>query len=74
MPIYEYTCEGCGAKFDQLQRSMSNEIKPKCPKCGSPRTHRALSVFAVGAEGAGKPSSEAPMCGRCGEAPGSCSM
>jgi putative FmdB family regulatory protein len=38
MPIYEYTCEGCGSKFDQLQRSMSTEVKPKCPKCGSVKT------------------------------------
>ena len=76
MPIYEYTCEGCGSKFDQLQRSMSNEVKPKCPKCGSQKTHRALSVFAVGAEGGAKSSGSAdvPMCGRCGGAPGSCSM
>ena len=75
MPIYEYTCQGCGAKFEQLQRSMSNEVKPKCPDCGSPKTARAMSVFAVGADSGGKSSASSDLtCGRCGGAPGSCSM
>ena len=76
MPIYEYTCAACNARFEQLQRTMSSDVKPKCPRCGSPKTNRALSVFAVGAEGASKSStsSDAPMCGRCGGPPGSCSM
>ena len=74
MPIYEYTCAACNAKFEQLQRSMSNEIKPKCPECGSAQTNRALSLFAVGAESSkASASSDVPMCGRCGGAPGSCS-
>lgn len=74
MPIYEYTCRQCDAKFEQLVRSMSGQEKLNCPKCGSARTARALSVFAVGAE-SGKSSapSDAPMCGRCG-GPGPCAM
>jgi putative FmdB family regulatory protein len=74
MPIYEYTCGKCGHKFDQLVRSMNSTEGQKCPKCGSGKTARALSVFAVGAEGqksAG--SSDMPMCGRCG-GPGPCAM
>ena len=81
MPIYEYTCKACNEKFEQLQRTMSSAIneqatKVKCPSCGSPKTARALSVFAVGAEGAGarfKAAASAPpgMCGRCG-GPGPC--
>lgn len=75
MPIYEYTCRECGAKFEQLVRSMSGGEKFNCPKCGSKQTNRALSVFAVGAEGAKASSaaSDMPMCGRCGE-PGPCAM
>jgi putative FmdB family regulatory protein len=74
VPIYEYTCKSCDAKFEQLQRSMTNEVKAKCPSCGSTKTARVLSVFAVGAEGSGKSAaaSSAPgMCGRCG-GPGPC--
>lgn len=74
MPIYEYTCRQCNTKFEQLVRSMSNEAKLHCPKCGSAKTARALSVFAVGAEAAkSSASSDAPICGRCG-GPGPCAM
>jgi putative FmdB family regulatory protein len=75
MPIYEYTCQSCNKKFDHLARTMSGDHRADCPECGSKKTTRALSVFAVGAEGAGKsPSDDSPMCGRCGGAPGSCGM
>jgi putative FmdB family regulatory protein len=74
MPIYEYTCEACNKKFDQLVRTMSGEAKVKCPECGSSKTARALSVFAVGAEGPkSKSLPQGGGCGRCG-GPGPCSM
>ena len=75
MPIYEYACRDCNNRFEQLVRTMSGDDKFKCPECGSAKTARALSVFAVKAE-AGKSSSarpDAPMCGRCG-GPGPCAM
>lgn len=78
MPVYEYTCEKCNKRFDHLARSMSApaEAKPVCPECGSKKTTKALSVFAVGGEGAGSPAGgdDDPMCGRCGGAPGSCQV
>jgi putative FmdB family regulatory protein len=73
MPIYEYTCKSCNAKFDQLVRSMSAADKQKCPKCGSSQTARSFSVFAVGAESAKSSASDAPICGRCG-GPGPCAL
>jgi len=78
VPIYEYTCESCSNKFEQLVRTMSGDANAKCPECGSTKTARSLSVFAVGAEGGRSKSSrgaaDVPMCGRCGGAPGSCQM
>lgn len=79
MPIYEYACKSCDAKFEQLVRRMSGEAEgpaAKCPSCGSEQTARALSLFAVSSEsvGGGGGASEDPMCGRCGGAPGSCGM
>ena len=78
MPIYEYTCGSCRGTFDQLQRTMSSAEaapSPACPTCGSDRTARSLSLFAVAADTAGKSAgSDAPaggMCG-CGRVPGSC--
>jgi putative FmdB family regulatory protein len=70
MPIYEYSCGKCDHKFEFLQRSIANPTKVACPKCGSEKTDRALSVFAVGAESA---KSSPGMCGRCG-GPGPCGM
>ena len=74
MPIYEYNCKSCDARFEQLLRTMNSDAKVKCPACGSSQTARALSVFAVGAEASSSKSSasSAPgMCGRCG-GPGPC--
>jgi putative FmdB family regulatory protein len=73
MPIYEYTCSSCKQKFEQLVRSMkAADEAVKCPQCGSEKTARSLSVFAVSSTVGG--SSDAPTCGRCGGAPGSCGM
>jgi len=73
MPIYEYACSSCSAKFERLIKSMSSKESVKCPECGSAKTNRALSVFAVGGEPAKSQSSEPGMCGRCG-GPGPCGM
>ena len=64
MPLYEYRCFDCEARFDAL-RAMSDADAPiACPKCGSESTRRTISLFsAVGGEGviagAGAP------CGSC---------
>jgi putative FmdB family regulatory protein len=76
MPIYEYTCTTCKTKFEHLARSMNADVKAPCPSCGSDKTARALSVFAV-SSGSGKSDAggdDSPMCGRCGGSPGSCQM
>jgi putative FmdB family regulatory protein len=74
MPIYEYTCQSCKNAFEHLQRTMSDGPKPKCPECGSAKTARKLSVFAVAGESSkSTAASDGPAtCGRCGGAPGSC--
>jgi putative FmdB family regulatory protein len=73
MPIYEYLCGKCNLKFEQLVRTMDAQARFACPKCGSEKTARTLSVFAVGTE-SGKSAGDMPSCGRCGGAPGSCGM
>jgi len=64
MPLYEYICQKCEARFDAL-RAMSDADAPiACPACGSEETGRAISLFsAIGGEGviAGAGSS----CGSC---------
>jgi putative FmdB family regulatory protein len=41
MPIYEFECEGCGARFEELVAAGSPA--PGCPECGSARTRRLIS-------------------------------
>jgi putative FmdB family regulatory protein len=73
VPIYEFTCNRCDNKFEKLVRSMKGEQTIDCPKCGSSKTVRTLSVFAVGGEQKGASSQNSGTCGRCG-GPGPCSL
>jgi putative FmdB family regulatory protein len=41
MPIYEFECEECGARFEELVAAAA--AAPACPECGSERTRRLLS-------------------------------
>ena len=43
MPMYDYVCAACGAKFEELCRN-GEETAPVCPQCGSADTQRQLSV------------------------------
>nr|MBC7246020.1 zinc ribbon domain-containing protein [Chloroflexota bacterium] len=45
MPIYEYRCTQCGEKFEKWLRSMSAEVDICCPRCGSQRVEKAISLF-----------------------------
>jgi putative FmdB family regulatory protein len=44
MPIYEFQCEGCGNRFEELIGV--REALPACPSCGSDRVRRRLSSVA----------------------------
>lgn len=73
MPIFEYSCRNCGARFELLVRSAD---VPACPACGSEDLHKELSAFAVG----GRPEQPAAAvagpggCGRCGDPNGPCAI
>ena len=41
MPIYEFECEECGARFEELVAA--DAAAPACPDCGAARTRRLLS-------------------------------
>ena len=41
MPIYEFECEECGARFEELVAAAAEP--PACPSCGAARTRRLLS-------------------------------
>jgi len=73
VPIYEYACQSCDAKFEKLVRTMGHNEPAECPECGSKKTARTLSVFAALGEGKKGEQEIPPMCGRCG-GPGPCAM
>lgn len=45
VPIYDYACAGCDARFEELSRF--DAPAPPCPTCGSGETERLLSPFLV---------------------------
>ena len=52
MPIYEYRCEECDEPFEVFVRSSSSQkADPTCPKCGSQKVKKAVSLFGVGGAG-----------------------
>jgi putative FmdB family regulatory protein len=72
VPIYEYECRSCGARFEQLLLNRRTEVL--CRECESPNVAQLLSTFAV-AGASDRGTAEPGPCGACG-APvrGSCAM
>jgi putative FmdB family regulatory protein len=73
MPIYEYMCGKCGARFEHLARTAAD--KPAaCKKCGAPKPARQLSTFSAKVSQGhshGPDSCDSGACGGCGGA-GAC--
>jgi putative FmdB family regulatory protein len=44
VPIYEFICEACGARFERLLDAGAEG--PACPECGADRTRRVFSAQA----------------------------
>ncbi|HXF36536.1 MAG TPA: zinc ribbon domain-containing protein [Actinomycetota bacterium] len=51
MPIYEFACAVCGARFEELLSRAAPD--PPCPSCGSRSVSRLISTFATGGDGGG---------------------
>src|SRR5688572_1728696 len=47
MPIYEYSCAGCGGRFQKLVAGFSGAPSVRCPRCDSADVRKAISRFAV---------------------------
>jgi len=45
MPLYEYRCQQCGETFEQLVPAGKRNRPGACPKCGSERVSKLLSLF-----------------------------
>ena len=42
MPVFEYKCEDCGSRFEELVRCQQDEIK-SCSQCGSRQLTKLIS-------------------------------
>lgn len=60
MPLYEFTCEECGATFEELVGAGLEGPAVTCPECGSEDIEKLVSRFASGASG---PSDGGGSCG-----------
>ena len=52
MPIYEYQCQVCGHRFDQLQK-ISDPNLTDCPECGKASLQRLISPAGFQLKGTG---------------------
>ena len=65
MPIYEYSCDDCGSKFEKLVRRSVEADAVRCPSCGQDHIRTEYSTFAargVGSSSAG-PTDRTGGCG-----------
>ncbi|MDO5673327.1 MAG: zinc ribbon domain-containing protein [bacterium] len=59
MPLYEYRCRSCGADFEHLTTSISQQHSVHCPRCGGKEVQKQISASSSlrsTAQQAGAPS------------------
>jgi putative FmdB family regulatory protein len=59
MPIYEYSCRGCGHEFEWLTRA---DETPQCPECGKTDLSRSFSAPAAHTAGSTPDCPAADSC------------
>jgi putative FmdB family regulatory protein len=64
MPLFEYRCKECGHVTEFLEKAGTKAEHP-CEQCGSKKTDRILSAFAVGESGASRSSQSSCPTGTC---------
>ncbi len=52
MPIYEFQCNACGHRFDELMR-MSDPDPTECPSCHAPQVQRRVTAPSFRLAGSG---------------------
>jgi len=72
VPLYEYECRSCSARFEQLVYDRTAKVV--CSKCGSGDIAQLLSTFAVGAESGNAAAPTSPCAGCQGMQGGECPM
>jgi putative FmdB family regulatory protein len=47
MPMYEYACPECGARFEKLRRMSEADSPSRCTVCGAENAQRVISTFCA---------------------------
>jgi putative FmdB family regulatory protein len=47
MPIYEYHCGNCNTIYQFLVKTVSGDVAPVCPRCGTGGLARVMSRFST---------------------------
>ncbi|MBK9064365.1 MAG: zinc ribbon domain-containing protein [Acidobacteria bacterium] len=63
MPLYEFTCEKCGATFEELVGAGLEDFGVTCPECGSEKIQKLVSRFASAGASASKGGDGGGSCG-----------
>ena len=63
MPLYEFTCEKCGATFEELVGAGLEDFGVTCPECGSEEIQKLVSRFASAGASASKGGDGGGSCG-----------
>jgi len=67
MPMYEYRCRECGAKYEELvSSSQTTDSEVQCPECGKYQSEKLMSAFASSGVTSGGYSSSGSSCGSGG--------
>ena len=64
MPLYEYVCGACDARFEKLVRAWGDAVT--CPACHSAAVEKQLSSFALAGQASGRSAAGGCGCGRGG--------
>jgi len=65
MPLYEFHCRACGARFERLVR-IGREAEVCCAACSSRDVTKLFSTFGIhGGEKAVSASSSSKGCSKC---------
>ena len=70
MPLYEYECESCGARFEVIQKFADAPVEI-CKQCGSGKVQRLMSAPAIHFKGTGWYITDYAKKGSGGETPSS---
>jgi putative FmdB family regulatory protein len=70
MPIYEYVCQDCGARFDILRSMKESDTPAPCNHCSGGHTTRQLSVFFAKSADRGAITTSSSGCSGCSSCSG----